>query len=181
MKYKLAFCVAAAVILQTSLRAVWPPLSYADLPLIVVAYFALQRDALVAVMTGTATGLAADVMSNGLLGAHGFAYTLTAYLISSLVSRVMLDNPLLRIPVFAGAAAFHSLVFVFLHRLLGQEVTPLGGTMSENVAYSVIWTTVVGTLLAFMLDAFFSEKSRTRRQFAFRRRVARRGLGRRKY
>jgi len=180
MKLKLVLSVALAVLLQSSLRAVWPPLAYADLPLIVVVYLALQRDALVAVTAGTAAGLASDVLSSGLLGARGFTYTLTAYLISALVTRVMLDNPLLRIPVFAGAAAFEALVYVFLHRLLGQEITPMGATLSETAAFSVIWTTVTGTLLAFLLDALFSEKSRTRRQFAFRRRIARRGRGRRK-
>jgi rod shape-determining protein MreD len=182
MKYKLAFCVVAAIVLQSSLRTVWSPLAYADLPLIVVAYFALQRDAVQAVIIGTAAGLGADVLSGGLLGALGFTYTLAAYLIAAVVTRVMLDNPLLRIPVFAGAAALSAVVYNLLHRLLGQTPSnPMSETLAETAAFTVIWTTVVGTLLAFLLDAFFSEKSRTRRQFAFRRRIARRGLGRRKY
>lgn len=180
MRFKLAFCVALAVVLQSSLRAVWPPLAYVELPLIVVVYFALQRDALLAVITGTVAGLASDVLSSGLLGARGFTYTLVAYLVAALMTRVMIDNPLLRIPVFAGASALSALVYVFLHRLLGQDITPMGNTLSETAAFSIIWTTVGGTLLAFPLDALFSEKSRTRRQFAFRRRIARRGLRRRK-
>ena len=51
------------------------------------------------------------------------------------------------------------------------------------MAYSVIWTTVTGTAVAFLLDLIFSESTsrRQRRAFAFRRRIARRGLGRRKY
>ena len=105
MKLKLAVCVALAVILQSSLRALWPPLAYADLPLVVVAYFALQRDAVLAVVIGTVAGLGSDVLSNGLLGAGGFSKTLTAYVLAAVVTRVMIDNPLLRIPVLAGAAA----------------------------------------------------------------------------
>jgi rod shape-determining protein MreD len=182
MKLKLALCVALAVVLQSSLRALWQPLAYANLPLIVVVYFSLQRDAVLAVMIGTVAGLGADVLSGGVLGAGGFSMTLTAYLLAALVTRVMLDNPLVRIPVMAGAAAFQLFVYLLLHQLLGQPPgSPLGGSLAETAANTIIWTTVVGTLLAFALDPVFSDKARSRKQFAFRRRIARRGLGRRKY
>jgi len=184
MKLKLAVCVGLAVVLQSSLRALWTPLVYADFPLAVVVYFALQRDAVMAVMIGAVAGLGADLLSGGLLGAGGFSMTLTAYLLAALVTRVMIDNPLLRIPVLAGAAGFQTVVYLFLHQLLGQPPTdPVGGTIAETFAYHVIWTTVVGTAVAFALDLFFSGSPRLqrRRAFAFRRRIARRGLGRRKY
>ena len=182
MKLKLAVCVGLAVVLQSSLRALWTPLVYADFPLAVVVYFALQRDAVMAVMIGTVAGLGADVLSGGLLGANGFSMTLTAYLLAALVTRVMIDNTLLRIPVLAGAAAFQTVVYLLLHQFLGQPPTPLGGTMAETFAYRVIWTTVAGTAAAFLLDGLFNETSRLRRRhFAFRRRIARRGLTRRKY
>ncbi len=182
MKLKIAVCVALAVVLQSSLRGLWPPLVYADLPLIVVVYFALRRDAVLAVMIGTVAGLATDVLSSGLLGANGFSKTLTAYLIAAIITRIMLDNPLLRIPVLAGAAAFDSAVYVLIHRLLGQTPgSPTGGAFAETMAFHVLWTTVVGTLIAYALDVLFSDQARTRRQFAFRRRIARRGLPRRKH
>ena len=184
MKWKIAVCVALAAVLQSSLRTVWTPFVYADLPLVVVVYFALQRDAVQAVVIGTAAGLLTDVISGGLLGARGFSMTLTAYLVAALVTRVMLDNPLLRIPVMAGAAGFNTLVYLLMHQLLGQPPgSPLGGTISETIAFSLIWTTVAGTVVAFVLDLFFNESTRVRqrRAFAFRRRLARRGLGRRKY
>jgi rod shape-determining protein MreD len=182
MKWKIAVCVALAVVLQSSLSALWQPFAYADLPLVVVVYFALQRDAVMAVFIGTAAGLATDVFSGGLLGASGFSMTLTAYLLAALVTRVMIDNALLRIPVLAGAAGFNTLIYLLLHQLLGQPPNPLGGSIAETIAYVVIWTTVAGTVVAFVLDMFFSESTRVRqrRAFAFRRRIARRGLGRRK-
>ena len=182
MKWKLAACVALAVVTQTGLSTVWPPARYADLTLVVVVYFALQRDAVQAVVLGTVAGLATDVLSGGLLGARGFSMTLTAYLLAALVTRVMLDNPLLRIPVIAGAAAFNTVIYLLLHQFLGQPPNP-PGTIAETTAYGVIWTTVVGTAVAFVLDLFFNESTRVRqrRAFAFRRRIARRGLGRRKY
>jgi len=184
MKWKIAVCLALAVILQTSLTTAWRPFAYADLPLVIVVYFALQRDAVLAVVLGTVAGLSTDALSGGLLGARGFSMTLTAYLLAALVTRVMLDNPLLRIPVLAGAAGFNTLIYLLMHQLLGQTPgSPLAGSIAETIAFGVIWTTVAGTAVAFILDLFFSESTRVRqrRAFAFRRRIARRGLGRRKY
>jgi rod shape-determining protein MreD len=182
MKWKLAACVALAVVAQTGLSTVWRPAVYADLTLVVVVYFALQRDAVQAVVLGTVAGLATDALSGGLLGARGFSMTLTAYLLAALVTRLMIDNPLLRIPVLAGAAAFNTVVYLLLHQFLGQPPNP-PGPIAETMAYGVIWTTVVGTAVAFVLDLFFNESTRVRqrRAFAFRRRIARRGLGRRKF
>ena len=182
MKWKLAVCVALAAVVQLSLPTVWRPAGYADLTLIVVVYFALQRDAVQAVVLGTVAGLATDALSGGLLGARGFSMTLTAYLLAALVTRVMIDNPLLRIPVIAGAAAFNTVVYLLIHQFFRQpQNSP--GPIAETLAYSVIWTTVAGTAIAFVLDLFFSESTsrRQRRAFAFRRRIARRGLGRKKY
>jgi rod shape-determining protein MreD len=182
MKWKLAVCVALAVAAQAGLSTVWRPSVYADLTLVVVVYFALQRDAVQAVVLGTVVGLATDALSGGLLGARGFSMTLTAYLLAALVTRLMIDNPLLRIPVIAGAAAFNTVVYLLLHQFFGQPPNP-PGPIAETMAYGVIWTTVTGTAVAFVLDLFFNESTRVRqrRAFAFRRRIARRGLGRRKY
>jgi rod shape-determining protein MreD len=182
MKWKIAVCVALAVVAQTGLSTVWRPAVYADLTLVVVVYFALQRDAVQAVVLGTVAGLATDALSGGLLGARGFSLTLTAYLVAALVTRVMIDNPLMRIPVIAGAAAFNTVVYLLLHQFLGHPQNP-PGPIAETMAYGVIWTTVTGTAVAFVLDLFFNESTRVRqrRAFAFRRRIARRGLGRRKY
>jgi rod shape-determining protein MreD len=181
MKWKLAVCVALAVVIQTGLSTVWRPSVYADLTLVVVVYFALQRDAVQAVVLGTVAGLATDALSGGLLGARGFSMTLTAYLLAALVTRVMIDNPLLRIPVIAGAAVFNTVVYLLLHQFFHHPQNP-PGAIAETLAYSVIWTTVTGTAVAFVLDLFFNESTRVRqrRAFAFRRRIARRGLGRRK-
>jgi rod shape-determining protein MreD len=171
---KIALVVALAVVLQSSLPAIWPPLVYIDLPLIVVVYFALQRDPLQSLVIGAAAGLAMDAVGGGgLLGAGGFSKTLVAYIIASLATRVMLDNPLVRIPVLAGAALLDSLLFVLLHRMLSQ---PTLKPFAETASFKLIGTTVVGTLIIYILDTFFSDRARQRRQFAWRRRVARRSV-----
>lgn len=178
---KIAAVVALAVILQSSLKAAWQPLSYVDLPLVVVVYFGLQRNALQALIIGASVGLATDALgSGGLLGAGGFSKTLVAFVVSSIATRMMLDNPLVRIPVLAGAALLDAAVYVLLHRMLGQ---PPHVPFVEMTAFKVIGTTIFGTIILYMLERFFSERARQRRHFAFRRRVAQRSafrLGRRR-
>lgn len=170
---KIALVLALALILQTSLRSIWESFVYIDLPLIVVVYFALQRDAMQALIVGVAAGLAADALGGppSLLGAGGFSKTLTAYLIVSLATRVNIDNPLARIPVLAGASLFDDTVYVLLHRVLGQMMSY---RFIDRAPLKLIVTTAVGTLILYVLDLLFSERARQRRQLAFRRRVARR-------
>ena len=132
MKLKIAVCVVFAVLLQTNLRLVWPPLVHLDLPLVVVTYFALRRDVVQALIVGFVAGLATDFFSKGLLGANGFSKTLIAYLIVALVTRVMLDNPLARIPVLAGAVALDALIIVLLLPRLANPEVPGGSSPSRH-------------------------------------------------
>src|SRR6267378_1463466 len=87
LQLRIAAVLTLAIILQLSLRAVWPPLSYVDFPLVVVVYIALQRDAWQALLVGTMAGLIVDAASGGLIGAGGFSKTLTAYVIGCWVIR----------------------------------------------------------------------------------------------
>src|SRR5205085_10287103 len=107
---KIAVALLLAVALPSALRAVWQPLAYVDLVLIVVVYFALKREPLHALILAAIAGLATDALSRGLLGAGGFSKVLTAYAVYFVASRVMLDTTVLRIPVLAGAALIDNLV-----------------------------------------------------------------------
>ena len=171
---KIAAILAISIVLQLSLRVVWQPLSYIDFPLIVVVYIALQRDAWQALLVGTLAGIIVDASSGGLIGAGGFSKTLTAYVIYFAATRVNLENPLLRIPVLASAVVLDSAVYVFWHRLLGYPpIVPL----MQTISYKLIATTIAGTIVMYMLDSVLAEGSAQKRQFATRRRVARRSTG----
>jgi len=171
---KIVVVLLVSILLQLSLAEVWRPLSYIDFPLVVVVYIALQRDAWQALLVGTLAGLIVDAASGGLVGAGGFSKTLTAYIIYFAATRVNLENPLLRIPVLAAGSLLDSAIYVFWHRVLNYPpVAPLMQTMS----YKLIATTVVGTVALYLLDALVAERSSQRRQFATRRRVARRSTG----
>src|SRR5712664_802033 len=147
----IALLLLVAVALQSALRSVWQPLGYVDLTLILVVYFALQREPLQALIVAAVAGLATDFISGrpALLGAGGFSKTLTAYAVYFVASRVMLDPTILRIPVLAGATLIDNLVYVGLHRLLGQNpTTPL----VQALSYKLIATTTAGTIVLYVYD-----------------------------
>lgn len=171
---KLAIIVIVSIALQLLLRDVWKPLIYIDFPLVVVVYIALQREAWQALVVATLAGLIVDAQSGGLIGASGFSKTLTAYVIYFAATKVNLENPLLRIPVLAAATLLDSGVYVFWHRLLG---TPPVVPWMQTMSYKLIATTVVGTLVLYLIDSIIAERNAQRRQFATRRRVARRSTG----
>lgn len=172
-KLKITIALIIAVLLQWTLRNVAESFVFIDFPLIIVVYAALQRTGIQALLYGSVAGLAVDALSGGLLGANGFSKTLIAYIVAEMVRRVYLDNLLLRIPVIAGACLLNNLVYYGMHRLLGQE--PTAELVTTN-AYSVIGTTIAGTIVYLILDSFFAENTRVKKKeiFAPRRQTRRR-------
>lgn len=170
---KITIALIVAILLQWTLRNVAEPFAYIDFPLIIVVYAALQRDSLKAIFFGAFAGLAVDALSGGLLGANGFTKTLIAYIVSELARRVYMDNLLLRIPVIAGACLLDDLVYYGVHRLLGQE--PVGQVIVV-VAYTLIGTTIAGTIIYIFLDFIMAERTRSRKRemFPARRQTRRR-------
>lgn len=170
---KLTIALILAILLQWTLRNVAEPLAYIDFPLIIVVYAALQRNSIRALIFGTISGLAIDALSGGLLGSNAFAKTVVAYVVSEIARRVYMDNLLLRIPVIAGACLLDDLVYFGLHRLFGQP--PVGDLLITG-AYSLIGTTIAGTLIYLMLQGFAGERTprRKREMFAPRRQTRRR-------
>jgi rod shape-determining protein MreD len=170
---KITVALIIAVLLQWTLRNIFPPFAFVDFPLIIVVYAALQRNSIKAIFFGTIAGIAVDALSGGLLGANGFSKTLIAYMVSEITRRVYLDNLLLRIPVIAGACLLDDLVYYGMHKLLGQElVSPFLTTL----AYTLIGTTIAGTIIYLFLDSFSSDslKRQKRDFFAARRQTRRR-------
>ena len=170
-QFKIAAVLALAIILQLTLGEAWPPLSHIDFPLIVVVYVALQRDAWTALIVGTIAGLAIDAPSGGLIGAGGFSKTLTAYLIYLGATRVNLENALIRIPVWLPPPWWMEPYTFFGRRSLGH---PPSAPFVQTISYNLIGTTVIGTFVLYMLNSVFNPTGTQSRQFASRRRGARR-------
>jgi rod shape-determining protein MreD len=170
---KITVGLIVAIALQWTLRNIAEPFAYIDFPLIIVVYASLQRNSIKALFFGTIAGISVDALSGGLLGSNGFSKTLIAFIVSEIARRVYLDNLLLRIPVIAGACLLDDLVYYGMHKLLGQPpISPLLVTM----AYTVIGTTIAGTLIYLFLDSISTEvlKKRKRDFFGQRRQTRRR-------
>jgi len=170
---KITVALVIAVLLQWTLRNVFEPFTFIDFPLIIVVYAALRGSSVRALLYGTFAGIAIDALSGGLLGANGFSKTLIAFIVSEIVRRVYVDNLLLRIPVIAGACLLDDLVYYGMHRLLGQEPT---AQFVTTLAYTLIGTTIAGTIIYLLLDSFFAEniKKGKREVFTQRRQTRRR-------
>ena len=84
-----------------------------------------------------------------------------------------MDNLILRIPVIAGACLVNDLIYYGLHRLFGQ---PPSGDILVTAAYSLIGTTIAGTLVYLLLQSFSGDKIRRKKRdvFAPRRQTRRR-------
>jgi len=148
-------------------------MAFVNFPLIIVVYAALQRNSIRAILFGTIAGILVDALSGGLLGTNGFALTIIAYITSEMARRVYLDNLLLRIPVIAGASLLHSALFYWLHRAFGQA--PSGDPLVTG-AYSLIGTTIAGTVVYILMDSLSGDKVRRKKRdvFAPRRQTRRR-------
>ncbi|MBS1796627.1 MAG: rod shape-determining protein MreD [Acidobacteria bacterium] len=170
---KITVALIIAVILQWTLRNVHEVFMYVDFPLIIIVYAALQRNTIKALLFGTLSGIAVDALSGGLLGANGFSKTLIAYVVSEIARRVYLDNLLLQIPVIAGACLLDDLVYYGMHRLLGQEPD---APVLVTIAYTLIGTTIAGTLIYLILGNFSADsfKRRRRESLSSRRQTRRR-------
>jgi hypothetical protein len=171
---KIAIVLLLAIALPAALRAVWQPLAYIDLALVLVVYFACSVNRCMLYFSGHWRASPLTHFSRGLLGAGGFSKVLTAYAVYFVASRVMLDTTVLRIPVLAAAAAIDNVVYVGMNRLLGQ---PSSIPFVKGLSFKIIATTIAGTILLSLYESYLSDKARQRRQFTVRRRVARRSPG----
>ncbi len=174
---KLTVALIIAIVLQWTLRNVAAPFAFIDFPLVIVVYVALQqRNSIRAIIFGFIGGLSIDALSGGLLGANGFSKTLIAYMVSEITRRVYVDNLLLRIPIIAGACLLDDFIYYGMHRVFGQEpnVNPI-----VTIGYTLIGTTIAGTIIYIMLEKFKSGNLRRRKRDFFPQKTPRRQTRRR--
>lgn len=162
--FKLTIALIIAILLQWVLRNVADVFAFVDLPLVIVVYAALQRNAIRALIFGTISGISMDALSGGLLGSNGFTKTLIAYFVVELARRVYLDNLLLKMFVLAGASVLNSVIYFGVHTLFGQSpsVDPL-----VVGAYSLIGTSIAGTAIYILMQSISQDGTRTRKREVF--------------
>ena len=127
-------------------------LSYLELPLLVVVYFALMRRSQIhGLMIGALVGLAQDSLlgTKNPLGMFGIVKTLVGYFAASVSLRFDVDNSLVRLFLAFFFFVFHQFFYwVMARALLGQQ---LGFNLQQTLLIGSL-NAVVGILLFHFLD-----------------------------
>ena len=136
----------AAILFQVYVPLFFEFLSFLEMPLLVVVYFALMRRSQVAgLMVGAVVGLAQDSLSKNPLGMLGIVNTLVGYFAASVGLRLDVDHPLIRLLLTFFFFIFHQFFYWLMVRaLLGQQL-----------AFEVQRTLVLGLLNAVVGVSLF--------------------------
>jgi rod shape-determining protein MreD len=170
--FKIAATIAVALVLQLLLGKYAPFMRYVDLPLVVTAYFSLQRVPMLAMTVGIVMGLAGDKVFGSVLGVGGFSKTLIGYVIAvGSIKFPLLENFLVRLGVIAFASAANTLLFIGLYQMLEQPLPfPFNWSiLAETGGWKALGDTSAGLVVFMILDRLFPEQGTSGRVATKRR------------
>lgn len=174
---RIVLCLLVAAFAQTSLKHIHPWLGYIDWLLMVTVYVGLLRAPVAALLTGTAAGLAFDLMTGvsvtgvrSALGVSGFAYVLAAYLAYWVSANFFVEGMLVRLATVAGASVIATVLRLFFYKVI------LSYSLPASAALELVWGPTLNLFLSVLvftaLDQIFSvgrgKRGRTRRAEAMR-------------
>ena len=123
---QVGLATAAAVAAQTALA--WSVTGAAvnlDLPLVVVVLAAISGGSLTGLWTGTAAGLAQDVLSGGIVGVNGLCKSVVGVAAGLAGERLLLTTAWQRSLMLAAATALHAVCFFGTYAFI-STTTPIG-------------------------------------------------------
>ena len=140
----------AAILFQVYVPLFFEFLSFLEMPLLVVVYFALMRRSQVSgLLVGALVGLAQDSLSKNPLGMLGIVNTLVGYFAASVGLRLDVDHPLIRLLLTFFFFLIHQLFYwVMVRALLGQQ---LAFDVQKTLVLGLL-NAVVGVSLFHFLD-----------------------------
>jgi len=141
-----------ALFLQAFLPRHFPFVTYFDLPLLVVIFFAIaRRSQVTGLLTGAIIGLAQDALTSQPIGLYSLTNTVVGYGASSLGVKLDVEN--------AGARFLVTLFFYLLHEVV--YFTVARGMLKMNMHYtwqhelsSALLNAVMAVALFAVLDRF---------------------------
>jgi len=139
-----------AILFQVYVPLFFPILSFLEMPLLVVVYFALTRRSQVGgLLVGTLVGLAQDSLSKNPLGMLGIVNTLVGYFAASVGLRLDVDHPMIRLLLTFFFFLFHQFFYWLMVRaLLGQQLV----FETQRTLVLGLLNAVVGISLFHFLD-----------------------------
>jgi rod shape-determining protein MreD len=140
----------AAILFQVYVPLFFQFLSFLEMPLLVVVYFALMRRSPIGgLFVGALVGLAQDSLSRNPLGMFGIVNTLVGYFAASVGVRLDVDHGFIRLMLTFFFYLFHQFFYWVLARaLLAQSV----GFDIQRVLLLALLNGVVGISLFHFLD-----------------------------
>ena len=140
----------AAILFQVYVPLFFEFLSFLEMPLLVVVYFALTRRSQVGgLLVGTLVGLAQDSLSKNPLGMLGIVNTLVGYFAASVGLRLDVDHPMIRLLLTFFFFLFHQVFYWLMVRaLLGQQLA----FEAQKTLVLGLLNAVVGISLFHFLD-----------------------------
>lgn len=140
----------AAILFQVYVPLFFQFLSFLEMPLLVVMYFALMRRSQISgLLLGAVVGLAQDSLSKNPLGVFGIVNTLVGYFAASVGMRLDVDQGVIRLLLSFFFYLFHQLMYWMLVRaLLGQQ---LGFEIQKTLILALL-NAVVGVSVFHFLD-----------------------------
>jgi len=122
-----------------------------DLFTILVVYYAVTRRQMSVMLIGTSAGLIEDVFTHAILGVNAFKKTLVGYLMGTLGSVFMLNQPLPRLGILFAATLLEAFTEVGLYLILGQHaVLPSAGALIRQGIGNGIWGALIFWIVAKM-------------------------------
>jgi rod shape-determining protein MreD len=139
-----------AVLFQVYVPLFFEFLSFLDMPLLVVVYFALVRRSQVGgLVLGAAVGLAQDSLSKNPLGMLGIANTLAGYFAASMGMRIDVDRGAIRLVITFFLYLFHYFLYWAIARALLNRPEAFPVQLTLMLA---LLNAVVGVPLFIFLD-----------------------------
>ena len=139
-----------AILFQIYVPLFLPFLSYLELPLMVIIYFALMRRSQIrGLFIGAAVGLAQDSLSNNPLGMFGICNTLVGYFAASFGLRIDVEQPFVRMMLTFLLFYFQKFLYWVLERALLAHANPFDW---RETAILAALNSVVSVFLYHFLD-----------------------------
>ena len=137
----------AAILFQVYVPLFFQFLSFLEMPLLVVVYFALMRRSQISgLLLGALVGLAQDSLSKNPLGMFGIDKTLVGYFAASVGMKIDVENGMVRLLLCFLFYAFHQFFYWVMARAL----------LSQQVALDLPRTAALGLLNAIVGVALFA-------------------------
>lgn len=147
---QVGLATAVAVTVQTTLAwSVGGTAMNLDLPLVVVVLAALSRGSLAGLWTGTAAGLAQDLLSGGIIGVSGFCKSVVGVAAGVAGERLLVTAMWQRALMLAAATFVHAACFFGAYALMPATI-PIGGW--SDVSVQAVANAVAGGIAIGLAD-----------------------------